>query len=166
MIIIEHYLPSGKVSVSVWPFKLASFPGHSQISSCSCWKKNEFSPQLRDKIWWAGNETMFDCGRASVRLHYVSWLVVWYSWPLIYLAPLTCTGWPDSIVYCKLQRSWPDCGASPQERSWSEPSDQGEASHVSVCSSPWGVTSLMSKTHGSVACMTWIKSSSCAWQAD
>ena len=50
------------------------------------------------------------------------------------LLPLTCTGWPYSIVYCKWRRPWPDCGASPQEKSWCEPSDQGKASHVNcVC---------------------------------
>ena len=115
------------------------------------WRKPGFSPQLWDNIWWPGNEALFVYGHASVRLHYVSWLVVQYSWPLIYLALLTCTEWPDSIVYCKLEWSWPDCGASPQERSWCEPSGEGEASHVSP---PWGVASLMSRTHDSVLCIT------------
>ena len=40
--------------------------------------------------------------------------------------PSTFTGWPDSIVYCKLERPWPDCGASPEERGWCEPSGEGE----------------------------------------
>ena len=46
----------------------------------------------------------------------------------MFLLPFLCIGWPDCIVYCKLQRSWPDCGATPQKRSWCEPSNKGEAS--------------------------------------
>ena len=29
-------------------------------------------------MWWPGNEATFDCCHASVRFHYVSWLVVWW----------------------------------------------------------------------------------------
>ena len=38
---------------------IASFPGHSQILSHKCGEKNDFSPQLLDKIWeWPGNEAI------------------------------------------------------------------------------------------------------------
>ena len=60
----------------------------------------------------------FDYGHASVIVtlcKLVVGMVVHDFWSI--LLPLTCTGWQDSIVYCKLERPWPDIGASPRERS-------------------------------------------------
>ena len=51
---------------------------------------------------------------------------------LALLLPFTCAEWSDSIVYCKLERPSPGCGASPDERTWCEPSEEGETSHVSM----------------------------------
>ena len=52
--------------------KLASFPGHSQILSCSCGK---FSPHcLRDTIWeWPGDESTGKLQKEDIgkRLRYV-----------------------------------------------------------------------------------------------
>ena len=73
-------------------------------------------------LWFNNQVKSGICHHANLRLHYVHLYA--------FMLPFMCTGWPDSIVYCKLQRSWPDCWASAQERSWCKPSDKGE---TSVC---------------------------------
>ena len=63
--------------------------------------------------WW---EVLFSCG--SLRT----------SGPILF--PFTCTGWPDSIIYCQLEGAQPDCWRAPQKRGRHEPSEEGEHSHV------------------------------------
>lgn len=69
-------------------------------------------------LWFNNQVKSGICHHASLRLHYVCL----YTFTL----PFMCTEWPDRIVCCKLQRSWQDCWASAQERSWCKPSDKGE----------------------------------------
>ena len=57
-------------------------------------------------------------------------IFLWFSTSGPILFPFTCAGWPDSIIYCQQQWSWPDCWGAPHERSKREPSGEGEHSHV------------------------------------
>ena len=63
------------------------FLGHSQILSHSCGQNLSFLHGCEIKSGGLGIRLHLTMIHAGVRLQYVSWLVVWYSWPLIYLAP-------------------------------------------------------------------------------
>ena len=81
-----------------------------------------------------------------------------------FCSSFTCIGRTDGTVYCKWQRPWPDCRASHQERSWCEPSSQGEA-YLSVrCLKCWRLPlaseSLVSCLHSAVCQFSWSPSHS------
>ena len=140
------------LGLTIW---LNLFPRPLPDFISQLWRKPKFSPQLWDEIWCPGYEAMFDYGHASVRLYYVSWLVIWYSWPLIYLAsPYMCR---MARQHCILQagkamtRLW--SFSSRKKLMWTIRPRWGLSCEC-VCVPSWGVTSLMSKTHGSVTCIT------------